>query len=93
MVQQLRLHVPVWGDLGLIPSQGTKSHMLQLRSHAIMKMEDPVCSQINILKILLKNKTNYVPQGGPSPQVHTLCSVLLLFSGCGGLFFCTLLNL
>ena len=31
VVQWLRLHAPNAGDLGLIPGQGTRSHMLQLR--------------------------------------------------------------
>ena len=32
MVQWLRLQAPSAGDLGSIPSQGTRSHMLQLKS-------------------------------------------------------------
>ena len=51
MVQWLRLHTPNAGVLGLIPSQGTRSHMLQLRIHtlqvkiprAVKKTEDPEC--------------------------------------------------
>ena len=31
MVQWLRLHAPNAGGPGLIPDQGTRSHMLQLR--------------------------------------------------------------
>ena len=31
MVQWLRLHTPNAGGLGLIPGQGNRSHMLQLR--------------------------------------------------------------
>ena len=31
MAQWLRLHTPNAGDLSLIPAQGTRSHMLQLR--------------------------------------------------------------
>ena len=31
VVQLLRLHAPKAGDLGSIPSQGTRSHMLQIR--------------------------------------------------------------
>ena len=84
MVQWLRLHTPivcVWGRaLGSIPSQGTRSHMLQLRSHAIMKMDNPTCSQINIFKILLKSKNNYNPRRGPSPRVHSPlpCAIVVL---------------
>ena len=33
MVQWLRLLDPKAGDLGLIPGQGARSHMLQLRVH------------------------------------------------------------
>ena len=32
MVQWLRLHTPDAGSLGLIPGQGTRSHMPQLKS-------------------------------------------------------------
>ena len=31
--QWLRLHAPRAGSLGLIPGQGTRSHMLQIRVH------------------------------------------------------------
>ena len=49
VIQWLRFHTSDAGDLGLIPGQGTRSHMLQLRvcmpplkiPHAAMKMEDP----------------------------------------------------
>ena len=34
VVQWLRLHAPNAGSPGLIPGQGTRSHMLQLRSGA-----------------------------------------------------------
>ncbi|TEA30779.1 hypothetical protein DBR06_SOUSAS4110247, partial [Sousa chinensis] len=33
VVQWLRLHVPNAGGLSLMPGQGTRSHMLQLRAH------------------------------------------------------------
>ncbi|TEA25801.1 hypothetical protein DBR06_SOUSAS1210090, partial [Sousa chinensis] len=33
VVQWLRLCTPNAGDLGSIPGQGTRSHMLQLRVH------------------------------------------------------------
>ena len=39
----LRLHAPNAQDLGLIPGQGTRSHMLQLSSRAAMKIKDPEC--------------------------------------------------
>ena len=47
----LRLHTPNAGDLGSIPGQGTRSHMLQLRfhmpqqkiSHATRQIEEPFC--------------------------------------------------
>ena len=48
MVQWLRLYAPNAGGLGLIPGQGTKSHMLQIKIlHAATKTW---CSQINFLK-------------------------------------------
>ena len=52
MVQWLRLHTPNAGGLGLIPAQGTRSHMLQLKIlHATTKkilqvstkVEEPQC--------------------------------------------------
>ena len=33
MVQWLRLHAPSTGGPGLVPGQGSRSHMLQLRVH------------------------------------------------------------
>ena len=45
MVQGPRCHTPNAGGLGSIPSQGTRSHMLQLKiSHATAKIQH---SQIN----------------------------------------------
>ena len=41
MVQWLRLHVPNAGVLVFIPGEGTRSHMLQLSSHAAAK--DTTC--------------------------------------------------
>ena len=42
VAQWLRLCVPNAGAPGLIPGQGTSSHMPQLKvSYAIMKTEDP----------------------------------------------------
>ena len=44
VVHWLRPHAPNAGALGLIPGQGTRSHMLQLKiRHAAMKIKDPVC--------------------------------------------------
>ena len=44
MVHWLRPHGPNAGALGLIPGQGTGSHMLQLKiRHVAMKIKDPVC--------------------------------------------------
>ena len=41
VVQWLRLHAPNAGDPGLIPGQGTRSHMPQLKiPHAATKIED-----------------------------------------------------
>ena len=38
----LRLHAPNARDLGLIPGQGTRSHMLQLRV-CRLQLKDPAC--------------------------------------------------
>ena len=51
VVQWARLHAPNAGGLGLIPGQGTRSHMPQLRVHMLQlkilyastKMEDTAC--------------------------------------------------
>jgi len=44
VIQWLRLHVPNGEGLGLIPGQGTRSHMQQLKSlHAATKAKDPTC--------------------------------------------------
>ena len=55
MLQWLRLHAPNAGDPGLIPDQGTRSHMPQLRSHAATtdpaRLNKTRCGQINYLKI------------------------------------------
>ena len=48
MAQWLRLHAPNAGGLGLIPGQGTRSHM-----HATTK-EPAWCNQINKLISFLK---------------------------------------
>ena len=42
MVQGLSLHAPNAGGLGLIPSQGTRSHMPQLRVH-MPQLKDTTC--------------------------------------------------
>ena len=49
MVQQLKHHALNVGGLGLIPGQGSRSHMLQLEfechktPHSTEKIEDPAC--------------------------------------------------
>ena len=44
VVQRQRLYAPNAGAPGSIPGQGTRSHMLQLKSsHAAMKIKDPTC--------------------------------------------------
>ena len=45
MGQWLRGYIPSAGGVGLIPGQGTRSHMLQLEkiSHMEGKIEDPTC--------------------------------------------------
>ena len=54
MAQWLRLCAPNAGDLGLIPGQGTRSHMLQLKIlHATTKTQG---SQVNNKTHFLKKK-------------------------------------
>ena len=44
MIQWLRLQAPSAGGLGLIPGQGTRSRMPQLKIlHVTMKTEEPTC--------------------------------------------------
>ena len=44
VVQRLRLWAPNAGDLGSIPGQGTRSHMLQPKiPYSTTEIEDPVC--------------------------------------------------
>ena len=46
-VQYLRLRDPNVGALDLIPGQGTRAHILQLKiPHAAMKTEDPHTFQL-----------------------------------------------
>ena len=61
MVQWLRLHAPNAGGPGLIPDQGTRSHMLQLRPG--------IAKQINIKK---KKKTKKDWTGCSVEQGHQL---------------------
>ena len=68
VVQWVRLHAPNAGGPGLIPGQGTRSHMpqlrvlmLQLKTRAcrLQLRRGPVRQKINIfLKYWLKDKTN-----------------------------------
>jgi hypothetical protein len=48
VVQQLRLHVPNSGGQGSITGQGTRSHMLQVKS--LYSATKTQCSQTNIFK-------------------------------------------
>ena len=43
VVQWLRLCAPNAGGVGLIPGQGTRLHMPQLRVHTL-QLKDPVCN-------------------------------------------------
>ena len=53
VVLWLRLHFPNARDMGSVPGQRTRSHMLPLRDcipqrktpHATVKIEDPVCQK------------------------------------------------
>ena len=56
VVQLLRLHIPYAEGLGLIPGQGTRFHMLQLRvsmqqlkiPNVAKRIEDPVCHKLRL---------------------------------------------
>ena len=48
VVQWLRLHIPNAGGVGLIPGQGTKSHMSQLKNPSATTKT--TCSQIIFFK-------------------------------------------
>ena len=50
MAQWLKLHAPSGGGPGLIPGQGTKSHMQQQRSKILHTSIKTPCSQINKIK-------------------------------------------
>ena len=54
MVQWLRLRTPNAGGLGLIPGQGTRSRMLQLRAH-MPQLKDPALPQLKILPAATKD--------------------------------------
>ena len=66
-VQWLRLHTPNAGSLGLIPGQGTRSHMPQLKiPNALSKIDNSKCqvtkiprSQINIKNKQQNKQKNY----------------------------------
>ena len=66
-VQWLRLHTPNAGGLGLIPGQGTRSHMPQLKiPNALRKIDNSKCqvtkiprSQINIKNKQQNKQKNY----------------------------------
>ena len=49
VIQWLRLHIPKAGGLGSTPSQGTRSHMMQLKS-SNAATEDPTATKIKDLK-------------------------------------------
>ena len=65
VVQWLERHAPSVGDSSSIPGQGTRSQTLQLKiSHAEMKIEDSMHSQIikiNILKIKINSSSILYP--------------------------------
>ena len=50
LAQWLKLHAPSGGGPGLIPGQGTKSHMQQQRSKILHTSIKTPCSQINKIK-------------------------------------------
>ena len=56
MIQGLKLHAPNAGGLGLIPGQGTRAQMPQLRVHTL-QLRPGAAKQIK-LKILKKIQVN-----------------------------------
>ena len=58
-----KTHTPNAEDLGLIPGQGTRSHMPQLRSKILSASNKTQCSQINEL-IKKKKKRSVQLDGG-----------------------------
>ena len=51
VVQWLRLHAANAGGLGLIPGQGTRSHMLQLKnSYTATKIKDCACHNQDLVQ-------------------------------------------
>ena len=62
VAQCLRLCGPSGGGLGLIPGQGTKSHMLQLKKipHATTKIQDLKCPPLRSGAAKWINKNEYL---------------------------------
>ena len=56
MVQCLRFHSPSAGELGLIPGQRTRAHILQLKIQCATKKTQ--CGQINKLFLIFKKSSN-----------------------------------
>ena len=56
VVQGLRLHTPNAGGLGLIPRQGTRFRMLQLRA-CMLQLNDSCMMQLKILHATTKDPT------------------------------------
>ena len=61
MIQGLKLHAPNAGGLGLIPGQGTRAQMPQLRVHTL-QLRPGAAKQIK-LKILKKIQVNKQDSG------------------------------
>ena len=65
VVQWLTLWAPKTGSLGLIPCQGDRAHMPQLKiSHVVMKNEDPTCHSWDLLLLGHSVPSNSLPPQG-----------------------------
>ena len=66
MVQWLGFHAPNEGDPALIPGQGTRSHMLQLRPDTVKKKK----KQVTWLKNTGTNISSEIPEHIFSNDIH-----------------------
>ena len=70
MIQGLKLHAPNAGGLGLIPGQGTRAQMPQLRVHTL-QLRPGAAKQIKlkILKKIQMNQQNTIVTDTENKQV------------------------
>ena len=95
VVQWLRLHAPNAEDQGLIPGQGSRSHMPKLRAqmlqlkiphvamktpHLATKSQESQIKKKKIIALTLKKRTGITcPRPIPIPSSHTHHAGILLF--------------